>query len=215
MSSCAIFDLDGTIIDYSSEGVFLKYLLKEGELPMSNLLDWTSYFLKTQDLRRAKAYNMYLHGLDYQRVCNLAESCFKERLVDRISPRVSDLMAFHRSEGRTIVILSGSLQVLVYWFHNYLESDLMIGYELETVDGYITGHQVGLNPHAENKAVLVKELTKTHAFNLADSYAYGNHHSDVHKLRLVGHPVAVNPDRKLRRIAMENGWQIEQFHVKT
>ena len=153
MGSCAIFDLDGTIIDRSSEQVFLKYLLKQGEVPVSNLLNWLAYFLRTRDLRKAKAYKIYLHGLSYQHVCSLAETCFKEWLIDRISPQVFDLMALHRSEGRTIVILSGSLEILVYLFHSYLETDLMIGYELETVDDYITGRWVGLNPYAENKAV--------------------------------------------------------------
>jgi len=105
------------------------------------------------------------------------------------------------------------LEILVHLFHSHLETDIMIGYVLETVDDYITGHRVGLNPYAENKAVCVQKLAATHDFDLANSYAYGNHHSDAHKLRLVGHPVAVNPDRRLRRIAIANGWPIEHFHI--
>ena len=72
---------------------------------------------------------------------------------------------------------------------------------------------MGLNPYGENKAKLVQELAEVHNFDLSDSYAYGNHYSDAHKLKRVGHPVAVNPDRKLREIATGNGWQIEQFHI--
>ncbi len=213
MHSCAIFDLDGTIIDNSSERAFLKYLLEGGELPFRNLSQWLLNFIRIRDLRQAKADKGYLKGLDYQHICNLAQTCFTERLVDRISPKVFDLIAWHRAEGRSVVILSGSLEFLIRFFHEYLKADLMVGYTLEIVDGAITGHCVGLNPYGENKARLVQELAEAHNFDLSESYAYGNHHSDAYKLKRVGHPVAVNPDRKLREIAAANDWHIEQFHI--
>ena len=213
MRSCAIFDLDGTIIDNSSERVFLKYLLESGELPFRNLSQWLLDFIRIQDLRQAKANKVYLKGLKYQHIHNLAQICFTERLVERISPKVFDLIESHRAEGRAVVILSGSLELLVQFFYEHLNADLMVGYALEVIEEEITGHGVGLNPYGENKAKLVQRLAETHNFDLSESYAYGNHHSDAHKLKRVGHPVAVNPDRKLREIAVANGWQIEQFHT--
>ena len=214
MRSCAIFDLDGTIIDNSSERVFLKYLLEGGELPLGNLSQWLLDFIRTRDLRQAKANKVYLKGLDYQHIHDLAQICFAERLVERISPKVFDLIEFHRAEERSIVILSGSLELLVQFFHEHLKADLMIGYALEVIEEEITGQCVGLNPYGENKAKLVQELAEAHNFDLNESYAYGNHHSDAHKLKRVGHPVTVNPDRKLREIAIANDWQIEQFHTE-
>ena len=213
MRSCAIFDLDGTIIDNSSEREFLKYLLEDGDLPLRNLSQWLLDFIRIRDLRQAKANKVYLKGLDYRHIHNLAQICFMERLVDRISPRVFDLIESHRAEGQAIVILSGSLELLVRFFHDHLKTDLMIGYALEVIEEEITGHCVGLNPYGENKARLVRGLAETHNFDLSESYAYGNHHSDAYKLKQVGHPVAVNPDRKLRETAIANGWQIEQFHT--
>lgn len=213
MHSCAIFDLDGTIIDNSSERVFLKYLLEGGELPFRNLSQWLLDFIRIRDLRQAKANKAYLKGLDYQHICNLAQTCFTERLVDQISPKVFDLIEWHRAEGRAVVILSGSLEFLIRFFHEHLKADLMVGYTLEVADGAITGHCMGLNPYGKNKARLVQELAEAHNFDLSESYAYGNHHSDAHKLKRVGHPVAANPDRKLREIAAANDWHIEQFHI--
>ena len=213
MRSCAIFDLDGTIIDNSSERVLLRYLLESGELPFRNLSRWLLDFIRIGDLRQAKANKIYLRGLDYQHIHELAQTCFMERLVDHISPKVYDLFEFHRAEGRSIVILSGSLELLVQFFYEHLNADFMIGYSLEVVDEEITGHGVGINPYGENKAKLVQGLADAHNFDLSASYAYGNHHSDAHKLERVGHPVAVNPDRKLREVAGANGWEIEQFHT--
>ena len=212
MRACAIFDLDGTIIDHSSERVFLKYLLKRGKIPRSNLLSWIASFIKTRDIVQSKANKVYLRRLNYEFVCEMAKTCFTERLADRISPRVFELINFHRSEGRVVILLSGSLEILVRLFHDCLKTDLMVGNVLEVADGYITGRRAGLNPYGENKAALVQRLAAEYDFDLSKSYAYGNHHSDAYKLKLVGHPVAVNPDRKLQRIAAANGWPMEQFH---
>ena len=191
MRSCAIFDLDGTIIDNSSERVFLKYLLESGELPFRNLSQWLLDFIRIRDLRQAKANKVYLKGLDYQHIHNLAQICFTERLVERISPKVFDLIESHRAQGRAIVILSGSLELLVRFFYEHLKADLMVGYTLEVIEEEITpspkiGRCVGLNPYGENKAKLVQGLAETHNFDLSESYAYGNHHSVLRMLGICG-----------------------------
>ena len=78
--------------------------------------------------------------------------------------------------------LSGSLELVVWYFYEHLKADLMVGYTLEVVDGAITGHCIGLNPYGENKAKIgFRKLAETHNFDLSKSYAYGNHHSDAHK----------------------------------
>ncbi|MDE0187215.1 MAG: HAD-IB family hydrolase [Candidatus Poribacteria bacterium] len=214
MRTCAIFDLDGTIINRSSERVFLNYLLSNGEIPLGNLLRWTAYFIKSRNLRESKANKVYLRGLEYEHICAMAQLCVAERLINSISPRVFEHIEFHRAEGRTVIILSGSLEILIRLFHNHLKTDMMIGNVLEVVNGTVTGRRIGRNCYGENKAILVQQIATEHGFDLSQSYAYGNHYSDAHKLHLVGHPVAVNPDGKLRRIAAANGWRIEQFHDK-
>ncbi len=207
--TCAIFDLDGTLIRQSSEKVFLKHLLKHGEIPISNLLAWTSHFLKVRSYTEAKSNKIHLCGLEQHHLCELARDCFVDSLRDSITPHISTLINTHRGEGRTVILMSGSLSFLVELFHEHFQTDIMVADELEVANGKFTGGRVGLRPYAENKAALAQELATTHGFDLNASYAYGNHHSDVYKLELFGYPVAVNPDRELRRIATERNWEIE------
>ena len=207
--TCAIFDLDGTIIHKSSEKVFLKHLLSQGEIPISNLLAWTSHFLKVRSYPVAKSNKIHLRGLEQWHLCNLARDCFVNSLRASIVPRISTLIRTHRNEGRSVILMSGSLSILVEHFHEHFQTDIMVADELEVANGRFTGDRVGLRPYAQNKAALAKELATKHGFDLNSSYAYGNHHSDVYKLELFGNPVAVNPDRELRRIATERNWEIE------
>ena len=208
--TCAIFDLDGTIIRLSSEQVFLYYLLDQGEIPISNLLVWVSNFLKVKSLPVAKSNKIHLRGLEQAHLHEIARRCFVETLRPSIAPHIAELIAAHRAKGRTVILMSGSLSFLVQLFHEHFQTDLMVSHRLEVADGRFTGQRVGLHPYAENKAKLAQQLATEHGFDLSASYAYGNHHTDAHKLELFGHPVAVNPDRKLRQIAIEKGWQIEK-----
>ena len=212
MRTCAIFDLDGTIIDNSSEKTFVGYLLRRREISLVNLASWALYLFKTRRLHAAKMNKVYLSNKDYSHIQRLAKKCFHEKLVQHISKRAVDLIKMHKEQGRVVVLLSGSLDILVANFKEYLGMDLMIGHSLERKDGIITGRTTGLQPYKKNKAILVKQLAEKYGLDLGNSYAYGNNYSDAHKLSLVKHPVAVNPDRKLRRIANENGWAIEMFH---
>ena len=208
-NTCAIFDLDGTIIRCSSEQVLLKYLLDHGEIPIPNMLAWTSNFLKVKSLPEAKSSKIYLRGLEQHRLCEFARTCFAESMRPSIAPHISSLIETHRAKGRTVILMSGSLSFLVQPFHEHFQTDIMVAHELEVVDGKFTGERVGLHPYEQNKATLAQQLATTHGFDLHHSYAYGNHHTDAYKLELFGNPVAVNPDRKLRRIARERNWQIE------
>ena len=212
MRACAVFDLDGTIIDNSSENVFFREMFERGMLPFGNLVSWVTYLIKTTNLRRTKANKVYLRGLDFQDVYKIAKFCVDEYLIDHISPRFFDLMKWHRDNERMVFILSGSLKILVSVLGERLEVDQAMGNTLEIKDGKICGQLTGANLYAENKAIAVKQLVQKYNLDLNRSFAYGNHHSDHYKLQLFGNPVAVNPDRGLRQISFANNWQIEMFH---
>jgi len=65
--------------------------------------------------------------------------------------------------------------------------------------------------HGEGKAAAVRELAAAEGFDLAECTAYSDSYTDVPFLEVVGHPVAVNPDRRLRRIARDRDWPVLNF----
>jgi phosphoserine phosphatase len=65
--------------------------------------------------------------------------------------------------------------------------------------------------HGAAKAEALRELASRDAVDLAASTAYSDSHTDLPFLEAVGRPVAVNPDRDLRRTARERGWEILEF----
>ena len=57
----------------------------------------------------------------------------------------------------------------------------------------------------------MRELAAQHGIDLGPSYAYSDSATDLPMLEAVGHPVAVNPDRGLLRVAREREWEVVRF----
>ena len=83
----------------------------------------------------------------------------------------------------------------------------------EIEDGAYTGRLVGEILHGPAKAVAVQALAEEHGLDLDGSWAYSDSYNDIPLLSLVGHPVAINPDSKLRRHARDHNWPIYDFRA--
>ena len=92
-----------------------------------------------------------------------------------------------------------------------LQLDGGIGFRSEIKDGVYTGRPAGPFTYREGKAQAIRELAAEQGIDLAESYAYSDSESDLPMLRAVGHPVVVNPDSELERVARDEGWQIMRF----
>jgi len=89
--------------------------------------------------------------------------------------------------------------------------DGALGARSEVVDGRYTGRAAGPFTYREGKAEAMRDLAQVEGIDLADSYAYSDSESDLPMLRAVGHPVVVNPDAELRRVAREEDWEVMRF----
>jgi phosphoserine phosphatase len=67
--------------------------------------------------------------------------------------------------------------------------------------------------YGDGKPVRMRQLAAEEGLSLEDSYAYSDSASDIPMLRAVGHPVAVNPDAELARVAGTEGWDVLRFET--
>ncbi len=133
-------------------------------------------------------------------------------ILPRIYPQMLALAHEHQDEGRRVYIATAASQELAEMLATVLALDGGIGSQFSEVrDGVFTGHPTGLFIYGAGKAQAIRDLAAREAIDLAESYAYSDSESDLPMLEVVGHPVVVNPDATLAKIARERGWEILRF----
>ena len=150
---------------------------------------------------------LILRGVRPEEVAELVAEAMEPVLKPLLAPEVVDAAHGYRAEGRRVYIVSTALQEIVDAVVADLGLDGGIGTVCEVVDGRYTGR--ALRPlHGKAKVAALAELAARESLDLSASTAYSDSHSDLPFLEAVGHPVAVNPDRALRKLAEERGWPI-------
>jgi HAD superfamily hydrolase (TIGR01490 family) len=129
-------------------------------------------------------------------------------VLPRLYPHMLERAYAHQDDGLLVYILTAASQEMADLLAHVLAFDGGLGSRSEIVDGRYTGRAAGPFNYREGKVISMRELAEVERIDLAASYAYSDSESDLPMLRAVGHPVVVNPDADLRRIAMEEGWEI-------
>ncbi|REK19711.1 MAG: HAD-IB family hydrolase, partial [Actinobacteria bacterium] len=137
------------------------------------------------------------------------------RLVSQVRPESKKLLKMHKEAGRDTWIVSASPTVVVEPLAVSLGMTGGLGTRGEVVDGHYTGKLDGPFMYGTGKAVAIEKIASDRGYDLERCYAYSDSISDLPMMELVGHPVAVNPDGALDRIAHERGWPVVIFARKT
>jgi HAD superfamily hydrolase (TIGR01490 family) len=129
-------------------------------------------------------------------------------VLPRLYPEMLRIAWDHQDAGRPIYIVTASTQDTAEMIAHVLAFDGGVGAPLEVRDGRYTGRLSGPMTYREGKVEALRRLAERDGLDLAASWAYSDSESDLPMLRAVGHPVAVNPDRELARVASEEGWDV-------
>ncbi len=210
----AIFDVDGTLIAGATlERIFIKFLLRRGELGWREMICWLGAAAKAAATRqlRLKAIKTYLRGKDSIHLRRLARECFESKIEPRLSPEAVNRLRWHQSAGHFVILLSGTLDLLLEPLAERLDVYARVGSELEIENRRFTGRIAGAHPFGVTKAKCLATINSANRFDLKRSFAYADSFADRHLLAMVGHPVATNADAALRKIADSRGWMIEDF----
>jgi HAD superfamily hydrolase (TIGR01490 family) len=149
-----------------------------------------------------------LKGWPAEEVEQLARDYFDEVLAERIYPDA--LKAMRERQGHLVVIATTNMRVLVNNIMRHAPVDHVIGTDLETDDGLLTGRIHGPT-WGQEKAEAVRAWAHASGVSLPKSHGYTDHYSDHHFLHLFGSPHVVNPDFRLKRMAKKRRWPIHRF----
>jgi HAD superfamily hydrolase (TIGR01490 family) len=215
----AFFDLDKTVIAKPSIMAFARDFRREGLLTRRTMVKglWVQLIYV-----RVGAGHKRLHrvrrsvlaattGWDQAQVRRVVT----EGLAAAIDPityvEARDLIDEHRSAGRRVYLVSAAPSEIVEPLAYHLGAhEALASVARVDQDGRYTG-DVERYAYGPEKASLISRVAAQNGIDLSASWAYTDSATDVPMLETVGHPVAVNPDRALRRIAQLRSWDTVRF----
>jgi HAD superfamily hydrolase (TIGR01490 family) len=214
----AFFDLDRTLMAGSSAYQFGRAAFKAGLISRRRLAadTWENLRFRlrgsTDEATEAIKERIFemLEGVRVRDMQRLAPDVLAG-VLPRLYPKMLALAYEHQDAGRPVFICTAASQEMAELMATVLTLDGAVGTMFEAVDGHYTGRGGGPFNYREGKAQAIRELAERENIDLAASWAYSDSESDLPMLRLVGHPVAVNPDAELARIAREEGWEVLRF----
>ena len=215
----AFFDLDKTIISKSSSLALTRPMYRAGLVSRTMLLRGAYaqlvYLLLGADEKKMDRAKEAMTALSKGWEKEAVEELVREVLIDLIDPYVYqealDLIALHHSEGRSIYVVSSSPEEVVRPLARHFGVAGVIATRAAVGDdGRYTG-LLEFYAYGVEKAGAMREIADRAGLDLAGSYAYSDSITDLPMLEAVGHPVAVNPDKELRRLAEERGWETRDF----
>jgi len=215
----AFFDLDKTVIARASMAAFGHPFYRGGLVSRRTVVRaLASQFVflhlgaSEQKLARIREQVLVMtRGWDQQEVARIVRETLDDVVEPIIYAEALELIEQHQAEGRLTYLVSASPEEIVRPLAEYLGVDGAIASRaVVDLDGRYTG-EMAFYAYGPFKAEAIVELAQQHGIDLEASYAYSDSYTDVPMLEVVGHPVAVNPDRVLGRLARERGWEVRQF----
>jgi HAD superfamily hydrolase (TIGR01490 family) len=211
----AFFDLDRTLMAGSSGIFFARAAFEAGMIPRRQLLADLYENLRFRlrgstdswaDAVRIRVGEM-LAGVPVRDLQRMSPRVLAG-VLPRLYPQMLERAYAHQDAGRPVYIVTAASQEMADLLAHVIAFDGGVGSRLEVSDGRYTGRAAGPFNYRDGKVRSLQELAAREGIELAASYAYSDSESDLPMLRAVGHPVVVNPDADLARIAVTEGWEI-------
>jgi HAD superfamily hydrolase (TIGR01490 family) len=214
----AFFDLDRTLIEGSSALHFGRAAHRAGILSRRQLASdaWANIRFRLRgstDHGTEELKQRILDAIAGWRVVDLARlgPDVLAGILPLLYREVLDEAYAHQDAGRPAFIVTAASQELADVLAAVLVLDGGIGMRSEVRDGVYTGRAAGPFTYRDGKAEAIRQLAAERGIDLSESYAYSDSESDLPMLRAVGHPVAVNPDAELAKVARAEGWRVMRF----
>ncbi|HEY1466704.1 MAG TPA: HAD-IB family hydrolase [Acidimicrobiales bacterium] len=215
----AFFDLDKTVIAKASiaafGGPFYRGGLINRRLVVRAVVSQLIYLhlgASEQKLARVRESMLTLtKGWDQTLIRQIVREALEETVEPIIYAEALDLIEEHRAAGRRVYLVSASPEEIVEPLAEHLGVDGCIATRAVVDDEGRYAGEMEFYAYGPFKADAMRELAEADGLDLSASYAYSDSYTDLPMLEAVGHPVVVNPDRVLAKVAKERAWEVMQF----
>ncbi len=210
----AFFDLDRTLLEVNSGGLWVKSEYREGYINRWQLgralFDLVRYHLGIANLEMTLRRAIEFHkGVSGQSLRLRTERFYESEVAGRYRPGALVAVEHHRARGDQLVLLTTSSKYLgdCVKLAVGLDGVLATDFELDG-EGCLTGVPIEPLCFGPGKLVAASRYADEMNVSLSECTFYTDSFADRSVMEAVGHPVAVHPDPRLARLARRHGWPI-------
>jgi HAD superfamily hydrolase (TIGR01490 family) len=220
--AAAFFDVDNTIMQGASIFHLARGLYRREFFTTRDILGaaWKQAYFRLvgvedpDHVAEARASALaFIKGHRATELEELAEEIFDEGMAHRIWPGTRALAQLHLDQGQRVWLVTAAPIEIARIIAGRLGLTGALGTVSEQVDGVYTGRLVGEMLHGQAKAEAVAALAERESLDLGRCSAYSDSYNDLPMLNLVGDPVVINPDNRLRDHARARGWRIRDYRT--
>ncbi len=215
----ALFDLDHTLLTVDSDEAWVEFLIEEGTLDRETF-ERANHELVTRyrageatSIEFTHFYLSTLVGRDRSTLDEWHAVYLERKIRPAISKAARALLDKHRSDEHLMILTTATSRFLTAPIARELGLEHLIATEPELVGDKYSGRIAGTPNMREGKVARLENWLAERGLALErfrESWFYSDSVNDLPLLLRVTHPVAVNPDPALAKLAREKGWpQIE------
>lgn len=214
--AAAFFDVDGTLARTTIVNPLIWY--QRAHLGKLRFLLWAAglmfqvpQYVCIDRISRIRVnilfYRRYA-GLNAEEVAAWHHQTFAQTFQPRLFSGALDCLRQHKQQAHRLVLVTGGLDFVMRPLAEHIGADDVIAARLVQRNGTFTGEVDGSPIADEIKGERIRTYAQKYDIALEQSFAYSDSYRDLSMLECVGHPIAANPDRRLRRLAQQRHWPI-------
>ncbi len=216
----ALFDLDHTLLPLDSDYEWGEFTIRLGwcdasEFKRRNAEYFAHYRAGTLDIHDYVRFaTQAIRERGAQAAARAHEQFMHEVIGPAVRPQALELVQRHRQDGAQLLIVTATNDFVTGPIAQLFGVDELIAVELERdAGGQLTGEIVGIPSARDGKVQRMEQWLRRRQLDWAqvETTFYTDSINDLALLERVSHPVATNPDDRLRALAQERGWPIVEL----
>ena len=217
----ALFDLDHTLLPLDSDYAWGEFTIALGWTDAATFKQRNDQFyaqyqagtLNVHDYVRFATDAVRQHGPEEAKAAHV--KFMREVIGPAIRPQALTLLRKHQTAGDAVVIVTATNEFVTRPIAQALGVDELIAVALQRAPGpdgseWITGEIDGVPSFREGKVSRVATWLAARGWDWGSVHTtfYSDSMNDLPLLEQVNHPVATNPDDRLRALAELRGWPV-------